>query len=180
MRLARPNCFKLLTQVMFWAWALALASAGKSSAAKIAMMAITTSSSISVNPAPVWLLGVHVIVSSLPRKNSDQEAPAAVVLFQPEHFPGSVDLNPEELHRIRRTNHIRRDGTGLRPPWAGKVGGAQESAVIGPIQGQAAPADGRGETDRIKANGLELGSIEVRFRIGSNPVRLEANGCLVD
>ena len=54
---------------MLWALALALLSAGSSIAAKMAMIAMTTSSSMSVNPAPlgrdpgailVFMLSLHV------------------------------------------------------------------------------------------------------------------------
>ena len=47
--LPRPSCLRLLRQPIFFALSLALAKAGKSSAARMAMMAITTSSSIRVN-----------------------------------------------------------------------------------------------------------------------------------
>src|SRR5260370_32816765 len=46
-----PTCFKLLRHWMRLALSLALARAGNNIAARIAMMAITTSSSINVNPA---------------------------------------------------------------------------------------------------------------------------------
>src|ERR1035441_8196507 len=45
------SCLRLLTQLIPWAFALALARAGKSKAARMAMIAMTTSNSISVNPA---------------------------------------------------------------------------------------------------------------------------------
>ena len=45
------NCLKLLRQLMVLAFSLALDSAGNSRAARMAMMAMTTSSSIRVNPA---------------------------------------------------------------------------------------------------------------------------------
>jgi hypothetical protein len=45
------NCFVLFMQAIPWAFALALLRAGNSIAAKMAMIAITTSSSIKVNPA---------------------------------------------------------------------------------------------------------------------------------
>jgi hypothetical protein len=48
---AMPSSFRLLVQVVLCAWSLALAKAGNSIAARIAMMAITTKSSISVNPS---------------------------------------------------------------------------------------------------------------------------------
>ena len=48
---ATINCFSLLMQAMPVAFWRALASAGKSMPAKIAMMAMTTSSSINVKPA---------------------------------------------------------------------------------------------------------------------------------
>ena len=43
------NCLVLLRHFIWFAFALALASAGNSIAAKIAMIAMTTSNSISVN-----------------------------------------------------------------------------------------------------------------------------------
>ena len=46
---AVPICLRLLTQLTFLAFARALLSAGKSMPARIAMIAITTSSSIKVN-----------------------------------------------------------------------------------------------------------------------------------
>src|SRR5471030_1292709 len=46
MRMARPTCLRLLVQLILWAFFLAAASAGKSMAARMAMMAITTSSSM--------------------------------------------------------------------------------------------------------------------------------------
>src|SRR5678809_485170 len=48
---ARPICLLLLTHAMPLALSLALDSAGSSIAARIAMIAITTSSSIRVKPA---------------------------------------------------------------------------------------------------------------------------------
>ena len=45
---ARPICLRLETQEMAWAFARALARAGSNMAARIAMMAMTTSSSINV------------------------------------------------------------------------------------------------------------------------------------
>src|SRR5437899_6511272 len=45
-----PNCFILLRHAMPWALVFALASAGKSKPARMAMMAITTRSSMRVNP----------------------------------------------------------------------------------------------------------------------------------
>src|SRR5579859_2799038 len=47
---AIPSCFWLLTQVAPMAFNLALDNAGKSIAARMAMMAITTNSSINVKP----------------------------------------------------------------------------------------------------------------------------------
>ena len=47
---ATPICLQLLRQADWPALAFALANAGSSSPARIAMMAITTSNSISVNP----------------------------------------------------------------------------------------------------------------------------------
>src|SRR5580700_4305318 len=48
--MAKAICLLLLTQLVVLAWTLALASAGSKSAARMAMTAITTSNSISVNP----------------------------------------------------------------------------------------------------------------------------------
>ena len=50
MMLASPHCLRLLVQEMRLARSLALASAGSSKAARIAMMAMTTSNSIKVKP----------------------------------------------------------------------------------------------------------------------------------
>jgi hypothetical protein len=68
----RPICFKLLAQVTRKARFLALLNAGKSSEARIAMIAITTSSSIKVNPlrqpdAPSSFSGPVFSVSELNR-----------------------------------------------------------------------------------------------------------------
>src|ERR1039457_6812325 len=49
MRKARLVCLRLLVQLIFWAFFLAAARAGRSMAARIAMIAMTTRSSISVN-----------------------------------------------------------------------------------------------------------------------------------
>src|SRR5262245_47585087 len=58
-RKARPHCFSLLTHWMRRARALALARAGSNMAAKIAIIAITTSSSIKVN-ARILLLNFFI------------------------------------------------------------------------------------------------------------------------
>src|SRR6266571_1584060 len=50
-----PNCFMLLKHAMPWALVFALASAGKSKPARMAMMAITTRSSMRVNPQELFL-----------------------------------------------------------------------------------------------------------------------------
>src|ERR1035437_4421464 len=50
MNQAYCSCLRLFRQAMPWPFALALFKAGRSSAARIAMMAITTSNSIRVNP----------------------------------------------------------------------------------------------------------------------------------
>src|SRR5439155_6089749 len=47
---ANWSCLRLFRQTMAWALALARDSAGRRSAAKMAMMAITTSNSIKVKP----------------------------------------------------------------------------------------------------------------------------------
>src|SRR5271169_1187812 len=49
---ARANCRVLFKHVMPWAFCLALDRAGSSIAARMAMMAMTTSNSMSVNPVP--------------------------------------------------------------------------------------------------------------------------------
>src|SRR3954466_1899963 len=48
MRMARPTCLRLFTQLIRWARALALARAGRSKPARMAMMAMTTNSSMRV------------------------------------------------------------------------------------------------------------------------------------
>src|SRR6266571_8844536 len=50
-----PNCFMLLRHAMPWALVFALASAGNSKPARRAMMAITTRSSMRVNPQELLL-----------------------------------------------------------------------------------------------------------------------------
>ena len=50
MAIAIPNCRRLLVHFAPWALDFALLKAGKSIPARIAMMAITTNSSISVKP----------------------------------------------------------------------------------------------------------------------------------
>src|SRR6266540_4592283 len=62
MRKAKPICLRLLTQLMRWARALALAKAGRSRPARMAMMAITTSNSISVKAPSLGLVLVITIV----------------------------------------------------------------------------------------------------------------------
>src|SRR5262245_17212461 len=47
---ASPHCLRLFRQAIAWAFSLAFPNAGSSIAAKIAMMAITTSNSIRVKP----------------------------------------------------------------------------------------------------------------------------------
>src|SRR5262249_41642435 len=49
MRMARPSCLVLLAHLIWMALDFALASAGNSNAARIAMIAMTTSSSMRVN-----------------------------------------------------------------------------------------------------------------------------------
>ena len=45
---ASPHCFRFDTQLILWAFSFAFESAGSNIAARIAMIAMTTSSSISV------------------------------------------------------------------------------------------------------------------------------------
>ena len=47
-----PICFRLFRQEIRCAWSLDLDKAGNSKAARMAMMAITTSNSIKVKPRP--------------------------------------------------------------------------------------------------------------------------------
>src|ERR1051325_9878102 len=55
MRNANPTFFRLFTHLMRWALALALASAGRSIPARIAMIAMTTNSSMSVKAPTLYL-----------------------------------------------------------------------------------------------------------------------------
>src|SRR5438093_6545814 len=57
----KPTCFKLFTQEILWALALALARAGRSSPARMAMMAITTNSSMSVKAPALSSLNTRFI-----------------------------------------------------------------------------------------------------------------------
>src|SRR5437870_4706392 len=50
MIIAKPSCRRLLIHFVPWAFDLALLNAGRSMAARIAMMAMTTRSSIKVKP----------------------------------------------------------------------------------------------------------------------------------
>ena len=61
-RYARPICFWLLTHLMRCARALAFARAGKSMPARIAMMAITTNSSMSVKAPTLFLRRCWIMV----------------------------------------------------------------------------------------------------------------------
>src|SRR5882672_4192928 len=60
-----PICLLLLQQAMALALSLALANAGRSIAARIAMMAITTSNSISVKPPEIGLCRVFMQCQSV-------------------------------------------------------------------------------------------------------------------
>src|SRR5258708_26844035 len=62
MRKASPTCLRLLTQLMRAALALALASAGRSKPARMAMMAITTNSSMSVKAPDFGLVMCFMVV----------------------------------------------------------------------------------------------------------------------
>ena len=56
------SCFTLFKQAMLWPFALALESAGRSIPARIAMTAITTNNSMSVNPfGRVRLTGFNIL-----------------------------------------------------------------------------------------------------------------------
>ena len=65
MRNDKPTCFKLLVQAIFCALALALARAGRSKPANMAMMAITTNSSMSVKAPILCLLKTRFIIVSV-------------------------------------------------------------------------------------------------------------------
>src|SRR5882724_876663 len=78
---ARHNCFWLLMQMADCALRLAAASAGKSIAARMAMMAITTSSSMRVKAGGVGFF-FHLIKTS-----SGQLLPGMVV--EHDHRPGA-------------------------------------------------------------------------------------------
>src|SRR5438876_755394 len=59
---ASVNCRMLFMHIMPWALSLDLLRAGRSIAARMAMMAITTSSSISVQPeSRCWKIGLWVV-----------------------------------------------------------------------------------------------------------------------
>jgi len=62
MFMAKPNCLLFPKQTVLRAFAFAFAKAGKSIAAKMAIMAMTTNSSIKVNPL-LW--EVLVVILSL-------------------------------------------------------------------------------------------------------------------
>ena len=62
---AMPICFSLFMQKICCALALACARAGRSMAARMAMMAITTSNSISVKPYRLVGLVVFIWMDSL-------------------------------------------------------------------------------------------------------------------
>src|ERR1039458_257199 len=70
---ASPICFSLLKQLIASALSFALLSAGSSMAARMAMMAMTTSNSIRVKPRAgfVWLTVCMVIFSIKSRGGSD-------------------------------------------------------------------------------------------------------------
>src|SRR4051812_4650792 len=90
---ARDNCLLLFMHWIPWAFILALLNAGKSIAARIAMIAITTSSSIKVKPAWVvprsnrWLKGRRVQFISF----------YATILLLYGGYPASVDRSMTRL-----------------------------------------------------------------------------------
>ena len=83
----RPSCLPLLMHAMPCAFNLALPSAGNSSAARMAMMAMTTSNSISVNARflETWVeaIGFMIVVRAGAEQTrcSQGEAPAQVCVF---------------------------------------------------------------------------------------------------
>src|SRR5512133_1221274 len=103
---ARPHCFMLEVQLIFLALSLALESAGSSIAARIAMMAMTTSSSISVNACRALFLRFITAEQKYIRKNQvrnqagedDQSARAPRRRRGLMFILRSGDL--EKLHRI--------------------------------------------------------------------------------
>src|SRR5438477_3705558 len=78
MNIALPSWFRLLVQVAWRACSRACAKTGKRMAARIAMMAITTSNSISVKPLDGWLRWVeYTKVLALPEiRHNSTEIPA--------------------------------------------------------------------------------------------------------
>src|SRR5579864_3736886 len=64
---AREICLLLLMHLAVFARSFALASAGNSIAARIAMMAMTTSNSINVNARRSFVLCVFILLSRPPR-----------------------------------------------------------------------------------------------------------------
>ena len=84
----KAHCFILFKQVIFWAFDLALASAGSSRAARIAMMAITTRSSISVKARKSSPLG----------ENFDFEASILSVVLG---YPAMGRVYPDTVFQIK-------------------------------------------------------------------------------
>src|SRR5262245_46134623 len=78
---AKPSCFWLLRQLTRWARAFAVDKAGSNNAARMPIMAITTSNSTKVNPLP----HLGFIVDQTPRP---------VVCFTEPHSTREESANP--------------------------------------------------------------------------------------
>src|SRR5689334_9476608 len=107
MSVARPSCLRLDWQLACRAFSRAWAKTGKRIAARIAMMAMTTSSSMSVK-APRCLVGVD-IGSLLPRGHGCRNQ------LQADH-PATTRADREEGGAVTKAtkNHPDEDGVCLR------------------------------------------------------------------
>src|SRR5579862_2440471 len=76
---ANPICFRLLMLAVFLAAILAWANTGNRIAARIAMIAITTSSSMRVNARAERYWGVRVLGYWIPRSFPDRRPPRCTV-----------------------------------------------------------------------------------------------------
>src|SRR5437868_2719012 len=87
MRVPSDHCFILERQEVCRAFSRAWAKTGKRIAARMAMIAITTRSSISVNPASRRFMGVSNLARRRVGKQADDLHTSAVFLHQA--FPGN-------------------------------------------------------------------------------------------
>jgi len=79
--MATPICFKLLTQLTRKAFSLDFDSVGNSSAARMAMIAITTSSSINVNPCWIRQHGPDLVAGVVTGRWDDGDGQGLVIEF---------------------------------------------------------------------------------------------------